>query len=258
MRRFHRIATALICGALIISATACEKNLDPGNPTSYETTIGTTSPTTAVVTRFTDATETPAPADEKVERTQQTLQLIENSFRNSANFFEFISVICLGDETTAMGSVLQGSFTAGQIIEYIDFYGRVRKASITQVTSIYQVDTADSRTGIVSFGIRGTGLDISRSTCFFKSENYKGLHINVETYRDSTKQLADYLAGHNKFPVKIGDETYDVELVSYVTDVNTGISGIDVIFDKDFPYDEAKKLVLVDLNLEASMGAQLS
>ena len=258
MKRFNRTAALLLCGALIISTTACEKNLESGTPGVSSTTIATTSHTTAAVTIFTNATETPAPADEKVERSQQDLILIENSFRNSANFFDFISVMSLGDETTAMGSVIQGSFTAGQIIEYIDFYGRVRKASITQVTSIYQVDTADSGTGIVSFGLRGTSLDIGRSTCLFKRENYKGLHIKVESYQETTKQLAEYLADHTKFPVKIGDETYEVELVSYVANANAGIAEIDVIFDRDFPYEDAKTLTIVDLNLEASMGAQLS
>ncbi len=181
---------------------------------------------------------------------KEEISKIEKDYLGSENILKIASANDISDKgKVIVGVVDKGVFSLNDIVEYIDIYGNLKKASVVGVELFQKQDKTAVKDDEPALLLQGNKVFINNSSILFKRKDYNGISVYLNTDQDQINKVKDYLDKSDHINVEVDDKKYNAELVSFsVNDEGKNIS-VSLILDDNISVVE-KKIKFLDINLD--------
>ena len=181
---------------------------------------------------------------------KEEISKIEKDYLGSENILKIASANDISDKgKVIVGVVDKGVFSLNDIVEYIDIYGNLKKASVVGVELFQKQDKTAVKDDEPALLLQGNKVFISNSSILFKRKDYNGISVYLNIDQDQINKVKDYLDKSDHINVEVDDKKYNAELVSFsVNDEGKNIS-VSLILDDNISVVE-KKIKFLDINLD--------
>ena len=181
---------------------------------------------------------------------KEEISKIEKDYLGSENILKIASANDISDKgKVIVGVVDKGVFSLNDIVEYIDIYGNLKKASVVGVELFQKQDKTAVKDDEPALLLQGNKVFISNSSILFKRKDYNGISVYLNIDQDQINKVKDYLDKSDHINVEVDDKKYNAELVSFsVNDEGKNIS-VSLILDDNITVVE-KKIKFLDINLD--------
>lgn len=181
---------------------------------------------------------------------KEEISKIEKDYLGSENILKIASANDISDKgKVIVGVVDKGVFSLNDIVEYIDIYGNLKKASVVGVELFQKQDKTAVKDDEPALLLQGNKVFINNSSILFKRKDYNGISVYLNIDQDQINKVKDYLDKSDHINVEVDDKKYNAELVSFsVNDEGKNIS-VSLILDDNISVVE-KKIKFLDINLD--------